>query len=378
MKLCSLLLACLAATAPCGAHDAQAARSGPVPLKRLAVGELGGWMEIELTVGGHAGRWLLDSGASRNLVSPDLARRLGLSSSARPVRADTPRGQLQGVEVELPPLRVGEAEHHGQRALVIAPQALLGVAAAGVDGVLGVPWLEEVRAGLDLRDWSAEFVAGTTADCPDGLAAVALDRYRRLPVITLDTGMRHERYLLDTGSPAGLIRVEADAPVPSTPGLALPGDMRLTVVREAALGPHRRTDVPVTRVASAPLSRAFGGAVRGLAGMAFLDGARWQLDLGRDRLCVELGSFATPGGFGLLPHREGAELRVQSVLPDSPAQHAGLKAGDTIVRWAGLPASRPLVDLWQALQGKEELRLTAGEPAREVTLRRSIFAPAAP
>ena len=376
MKLPPVLLACAFVGSLSGLLDARA-ESELVPLRRLAIGELGGWVELTLTIGDRAGRWLLDTGASRNLVSPHLARQLGLSPSGS-VRADTLLGQVQGGEIELPPLHVGAFKHSGQRALVIAPQELLGVAAEGIDGVLGVPWLDGVQAELDLRAWTATFRAGGMADCPDGLAAVVLARYRTLPVIAIATGTDRERYVLDTGNPGGLIRVEADAPGATTPGLAIPGNMRLTVLREAALGPHKRTDVPVTRLTSAPLKRALGDAAKGLAGTAFMDGARWQLDLARDRLCVEPGSFATPGGFGLVPVRQGEDLRVQFVLPGSPAAQAGLRVGDTIVRWADLPASRPLAELWQALQGREEIGLAVGEPARKLTLKRSIFAPAAP
>lgn len=356
-----------------GAH----ADSGPVPLERIALGELGGWIELAAVVDGHAGRWLLDTGASRNLVSPEVARRLGLTPAGR-VSADTPFGQLQGGEIALPALRVGGLERSGQRALVIELSRLLGAAADGVDGVLGVPWLDGLQAELDLRSWTGIFHSAGSADCPVGLAAVALTRYRTLPVISVAAGLATERYVLDTGNPAGLIRVEADAPGPATPGLAVPGDMRLTVLREAGLGPQTRTDVPVTRLASATLKRALGDAATGLAGTAFIDGARWRLDLARDRLCVESGRFATPGGFGLVPERQAGGLKVQLVLPGSPAEKAGVHAGESITRWAGLPASQPLPALWRAVQGQPAITLGVGEPVRQVTLERAIFAPAAP
>jgi hypothetical protein len=184
--------------------------------------------------------------------------------------------------------------------------------------------------------------------------------------------------VLDSGNPAGLIRIEAEPPVPATPGLILAGEMRLTVLPEAALGPQQRSDVPVLRLTQPALHRALGDAARGLAGTALLDGARWALDLARDRLCVEGGLIATPGGFGLVPERAGAVLRVQQVLPGSPADRAGIRTGEAIVQWAGLPASSPLATLWQALQGRDELTLGVGEPVRELTLRRAIFAPPAP
>ncbi len=356
---------------------AACADSGAVPLQRIALGELGGWIALEASVGGHTGRWLLDSGASRNLVAPALAQRLGLASSGS-VRADTPLGVVQGGEVELPALKVGALERSGQHALVIELARVLGAAAEGVDGVLGVPWLAQAPAEIDLRAWTARFGLDDAAHCPDGLDGVALTRFRTLPVVTLSLSGRPERYVLDSGNPAGLIRIEAEAADAATPGIALPGDQRLTVQRDVALGAQRRSDVPVLRVAAPALQRALGDAARGLAGTALMDGARWRFDLARERLCVEPGRFATPGGFGLVPERNGEALRVQQVLPGGPAERAGLRAGEAIHQWAGLPASRTLAELWQALQGQDELALVAGEPPRALRLQRAIFAPAAP
>ncbi len=370
----SARLAALALAAALAGVGAARADSGPVPLRRVALGELGGWIELTATLGGRSGRWLLDTGASRNLVSPALARQLGLEPAGT-VRAETPLGAVQGGEVTLPPLAVGRYERRDQRALVIEPARLLGPAGEGIDGVLGVPWLDGQRAELDLRSWTGRFGDDDAAACPEALAPVPLARHRTLPVVTLASG---ERYVLDSGNPAGLIRIEAEPPEPATAGLALAGEMRLTVMPEAALGPQRRSDVPVLRLTQSTLRRALGDAARGLAGTALLDGARWALDLAHDRLCVEGGRFATPGGFGLVPERAGALLRVQHVLPGSPAARAGIRPGEAIAQWAGLPASRPLAELWQALQGRDELTLSVGEPVRELSLRRAIFAPAAP
>jgi hypothetical protein len=367
-------LAALALGASLAGIGAARADSGPVPLRRIALGELGGWIELTATLDGRNGRWLLDTGASRNLVSPALARQLGLEPAGT-VRAETPLGAVQGGEVALPPLSVGRYERRDQRALVIEPARLLGPAGDGIDGVLGVPWLAGQRAELDLRRWAGRFGSDDSSPCPEALEPVALTRHRGLPVITLATG---ERYVLDSGNPAGLVRIEAEAPGPATPGIVLAGEMRLTVLPEAALGSQRRSDVPVLRLTQPALHRALGDAARGLAGTALLDGARWALDLARDRLCVEGGRFATPGGFGLVPERAGDMLRIQHVLPGGPAERAGLRAGDPIAQWAGLPASSPLATLWQALQGSEELTLGVGEPVRELTLRRAIFAPPAP
>ena len=365
----------LAAVVLCGAASAQ---SGRVPLTRLSLGEIGGWIALDLELGGQRGRWLIDTGASRNLVSPALARRLGLQPGGT-VIADTVLGQVRGGEVKLPALRLGGFERPAQSALAIELATLIGAASEGIDGVLGVPFLDGVQLDLDLRDWVATFGRSEPSDCPAGSSAVPLTRHRTLPVITLAVGEPAvlQAYVLDTGNPAALVRVVASSPDAATPGLAVPGGHRLTLLPQATIGLQTRTDVPVLRVAAPALVKSFEGRLHGLAGTAFIDGARWRLDLAHDQLCVEAGSVATPGGFGLALERFGGELRLSTILAGGPAAQAGLREGDVVTRWPGGDTGRPLAALWASVQGRDEIVVGVGQPVREVTLRRALFAPPA-
>lgn len=365
----------IAAAALCGAAHAD---SGPVPLTRLSLGEIGGWIMLDLELDSERGRWLIDTGASRNLVSPTLARRLGLQPRGA-VSADTVLGPVRGGEVSLPPLRLGGFERPGQTALAMELATLIGAAAEGIDGVLGVPFLDGLQLDLDLRDWVARFRRSDASACPAGMPTVALTRYRTLPVISVGMGEAAvaQAYVLDTGNPAALVRVEASAPDDATPGLALPGGHRLTLLARATIGAQTRTGVPVVRVTAPALAKGFDGRLQGLAGTAFVDGARWQLDLARNQLCVEESHVATPGGFGLALERRDGALRLSTVLPGSPAAQAGLREGDVVTRWPGGDTGRPLAALWASVQGRDEIVVGVGEPARELTLRRALFAPPA-
>ena len=127
----------------------QAADSGPVPLTRLSLGEIGGWIELPVDVNGQRGRWLIDTGSSRHIVSAAFAQRHGLAERAR-VRADTALGPVQGVEVALPALQIGAHTHAGQTALRLDDLgARVGPAGAGLDGILGVPLLAGVSLGRE-------------------------------------------------------------------------------------------------------------------------------------------------------------------------------------------------------------------------------------
>jgi hypothetical protein len=360
---------------------AKAADSGPVPLTRLSLGELGGWIELSVTVNGQAGRWLLDTGSTRHIVSKAFAERHGLVAGA-PVGAATALGPVQGRAVALPVLHIGAHEHLGQSALRLDDlRALVGAAGEGLDGVLGVPLLAGLAVDLDLRQWTLGLSeAAPAADCPAGSEALALGTHRGLPVVQLRVNEGGpETLLLDTGNPAAVVRIAADQAAAAEPGLALAGGARLALARQVAAGGWQRTSVPVLRMHAPALHRALAPGVTGLVGTALLDGTRWQLHMAQRRACVERGSLALPGGFGLTLAQKGGALVIDSVLVGGPAEAAGLKAGEGVQRWAGGVASEPLRRLWARVQGQAEIELEMqGADARVLRLKRAYFLPPLP
>lgn len=359
-----------------GAQDPAPAR---VPLQRLSLGEIGGWIEVAVEAGGQPGRWLIDTGSTRNLVSPAFAERHALVPRAA-LRADTAIGPVQGAEVTLPGLKLGTFERHGQTALRMDDlRSLVGPAAEGLDGILGAPFLHGAVLDLDLHDWTLNLAAGGPAACPTGSEAVTLGQHRGLPVIEVRiNGQSAESLLLDTGNPAAVVRLAAIEPDATTPGLALPGGARLAVAHTVSVGVLQRTQVPVVRLPAPALRRALGAHISGLAGTALLDGTRWLIDLSQRRACVESRSLPVPGGFGLtLVQREGG-LQIDAVLSGGPAEAAGLRVGEPVSHWVDGPPTGPLRALWARVQGREAIDLRVGADDRAVQLRRAWFAPALP
>jgi hypothetical protein len=135
-----------------------------------------------------------------------------------------------------------------------------------------------VQLDLDLRDGVATFARGDASDCPAGSSAVTLTRHRTLPVITLAVGEPAvpESYVLDTGNRPRWCAWRRARPTPPRPGWPLPGGHRLTPLPRATIGAQIRSAVPVVRVAAPALAKTFEGRLRGLAGTAFIDGARWR------------------------------------------------------------------------------------------------------
>lgn len=367
--LCALLLQASAVRAD----------SGPVPLTRLSLGEIGGWIELPVNVNGQRGRWLIDTGSTRHIVSAAFAQRHGLPERAS-ARADTALGPVQGTEVALPPLHIGTHTHAGQTALRLDDLGtLVGPAGEGLDGILGVPLLAGVSLDLDLVGWTLTITDSVPADCPADTLPLTLGTHRGLPVLDLRVNDGPaQALLLDTGNPAAVVQIEATEPDDTTPGLPLAGGARLALAPRVAVGVWQRTNVPVLRLRAPGLHRALAPRIGGLVGTALLDGAGWRLHMDQRRACVTPNAPGLPGGFGLTLVQRAGGLFVDTVLPGGPAQAAGLQAGDAVQRWAGGGVDAPLRALWARVQGQDEVELRVGPDVRTLRLRRAHFLPRLP
>ena len=139
---------------------------GPVDLKteRNPINSL----NLELTVNGISGPWLVDTGANLSLVSESLATRLGLTPL--PGVAQT-QGGLTGIEnplhvAVLPTLQIGGATLHNV-VLMILPDANIninrGKTSYQINGIVGYPVLEALGVISFLQDGRFEAEAATRA-----------------------------------------------------------------------------------------------------------------------------------------------------------------------------------------------------------------------
>ena len=345
-------------------------RAERIPLQRLSLGDVGGWIEVEVQTDGQPARWIIDTGSTRHIVSRAFAERHSLTPGAR-VQVETTVGPVGGNEVVLPALQLGAWVHTGQTALRIDQlAAVLGPAGEGIDGILGLPLLKGHRLDLNLRDWTLGIAPRGAPGCPDGTSAVELGEHRGLPVIGVTiNGGATESLLLDTGNPAAVVRIEGGSNPRSAPGLALADHVNM--------GALQRTQVPVVQLTAPALHRALAPHVQGLAGTALLDGTRWLIDLDQRLACVEAQRLAVPGGFGLtLVQREG-RVFVETVLPESPGALAGLRSGELVEFWVDGPPTGSLRELWARVQGREVIEVQVGSRER-TRLRRAHFLPALP
>jgi clan AA aspartic protease (TIGR02281 family) len=104
----------------------------------------GGWLAEVVVNESRRARFLVDTGASICVISPELARELGMAPApgAPPIHLQTLSGRTSGSPVTISSLRVGEAEMHDVAAVIHDT-------GPGMDGILGNTFLGRFTVTVD-------------------------------------------------------------------------------------------------------------------------------------------------------------------------------------------------------------------------------------
>jgi Aspartyl protease len=156
---------------------------------------------VELTVNGVQGPWLLDTGANLSVVSKSFAERLGLK--LLPGTAQTTAG-LTGIEnplrvALLPTLQMGGATLHNVVVMVLNDANLninLGKNTYQINGIIGYPVFQALGSITFLRD--GEFVAGDKTGATGGGAPMYM--HGLMPIIECKVEGTDLPFSLDTGA----------------------------------------------------------------------------------------------------------------------------------------------------------------------------------
>jgi predicted aspartyl protease len=393
-------------------QDAKArSDAAPTRLGLLRTADLGGLPTVEVSIAGRSGRWLIDTGASRHVISPAVGRDLGLASHGER-DVTTLGGRATLAEVDLPEMQVSGWSLPPASAWIAPLDGYWMPTGEVVEGILGAPawrrgtWhLDFANERLMIAATSATSAAAPVLAASGPVAArqaavqatLPLDLRDGLPVIDLALGHRPAgRFLVDTGfagtllihaRAAGALVQQAEAAGQSLPSLAvdeLAGRVtarfaRMEAVRVGELTLH---DVPIaleTR-SSARRGRAFD-ALAGLVGSAFLESAGLTLDVAAGRLGLHWsgGAPSWPGGWGFgLQARGPGHMRIGSVIAQGPAGLAGLRPGADLLAVDARPLDGLTPStLWARLRHQEEVTLEVRQDGavRSVRLRRDRFFP---
>jgi hypothetical protein len=158
-------------------------------------------MNVDLTVNGVQGPWLLDTGANLSVVSKSFAERLGLKFLPGVAQA---QGGLTGIEnplrvALLPTLQMGGASLHNVVVMVLDDANLninLGKQAYQINGIIGYPVFQILGTITFLHD--SEFEAGDEAR-PAGTGA-RMYMNHLTPIVECKVEGRDLPFSFDTGA----------------------------------------------------------------------------------------------------------------------------------------------------------------------------------
>lgn len=380
MALCGFVLLCLLLTAGCRTP------AGPKPgrtqlharLVEISAQVIGNLVVVE-TQWDKSGPWrfLVDTGSSTTLVSPEFAARHATSRAARRVPTVRVRS-ADGRSTTLSPvtirrIQLGDAEFERVECLVYDLAELSAHLGLRIDGVIGFPFFRETILTLDYPQSRLILMTAGNPPLVPG-SRLAFDAGAKVPLIPVGLGERTLLALIDSGSdsplnlnPAGLdLRFASEPRSGATVGTML-GDRRQVIGRldqTLQLGDYR---LPQPIVDLTDNLSSIGGEILRHFTVTF-DQVRGVATFHRDTTAP----IATPPkrSSGISFSKTAAYWRVAGVIPRSPAQQRGLKEGDLVVRINGEPVAqwdlrrfRQLVGLvseieFTLLDGREELLLT--------------------
>jgi predicted aspartyl protease len=353
----------------------------PAPL-RLQMRVLKGKIFVDVVVNGRPVEAMVDSGASYSGLDLGLAAFLGIEASGRRVALRHVHGSSTGRWAQ--DVKLAVAGVAMTRAMMVTDFSLLTESVLHpITVLLGADFLAGYVAEFDF-DAGVLILHARGGFAPlSGAALLPLTRPRGLagdgtpmtaPIVVEGTPVQA---LIDTGSQSPLIvspsvarrlKLLSDRRVSTSPigGIGGVAAGRITSLKSLVLGRQAFVDVPV-QVTARDLS-----SVDANLGLEVLSRFHLWLDLGGGRMWLGARAAQPPfprnliGFFGL-PDGDQA-IRVTFVAKDSPADAAGLRAGDIVTLIDGKPANAAQQAMADAQAGTRLVLTLAGGQTRALTL----------
>jgi predicted aspartyl protease len=372
----ALALLAMAVAAPAGASPR------PAPAEGAAVEQgwiaftpaPGGTILFDMSLNGQPVRALLDTGATRSIVSTALAQRLGLPLQASHIVSAT-GGPVSLAAAGGIRLQVGPVVATDMVINVADLAALVASLGAQFDVVLGMDVLG--RRALDI-DFAAHrfLLAASGLDLPGATPFPLRFSTPNRIVHWIEAPLTNSapmRLHIDTGSdgyleltPAAAARLDRQG-VRSTTlasrGLAGLAIEELITLPRLTLGPLPLSDVPIT--IEAPGGFIASRRVDGLIGMPMLSGFHSVIDFPAGRVLLLANPSSMPPAprstAGLQFDYHDATLEVIHVMANSPAAAAGWRPGDCIRAVDGVAVA-------DVRRDRRTAGWSRGAPGRIVTL----------
>jgi hypothetical protein len=390
MRLSPLRAATPLAAVASFASFASFAFAQPTPVASVPFRIEGGLAFFDATVNGRPAALVFDTGAPEISLDPTLVDRAGV----RVTRAA--RGANGVGEGRADSIRIGGALLVGEAVRVRSFAALNDGNGATRPPLLGVVGTSFFRRFVARFDFAAQrldlFDPATYAYAGPG-AVLPVTFVQDKPVVRASLALGDGRaadatLFVDAGSANGVVLLTPQyakragiggdgARVLEVAGgrtLYGSGTDRVTRLPAATVGAVRLTQPVVT--VSEGLAAAIGTLADGTIGLAVLSRTTMILDYARSRIILEPGPgfdapFAYPNVSGLQFQRRDGALVVRHVIAGSPADSAGVKAGDELVAIDDAPVGRdtptPVPQLRDA-GATRRLTVRRGGETRTVTI----------
>ena len=319
---------------------------------------------VNVSIAGKSRDFLVDSGASDCVISPEMASELGLSVSREKAMVKSAAGDRVPIPMALlPSMQIGKAEFHNVPVFVYDLNSIRGHF-PGLEGVVGFSIFRDATVTFDYPGKSLTITPGPTLQSKDP-SCVPMTTRTGVPRIPL-RGRGHEVPLdVDTGSTGG-IEINPGKLGMRTNAPTQPGGL------SASIGQSYRTGV--TRVVGSlylgsveiadPIVEVTNGDFR--VGGEVLQNTILSLDQPAKLARVSFGKtsllpFLNKPRKLVSPSRIGTGIGfgrgwvVVDVVPDSPAHQAGVKVGDLCVSVEGRSTEGLADSYQQLLQSKHAL-----------------------
>jgi hypothetical protein len=353
------------------------------PLIVLPAQSIGGYLIIEAKWDRSGPyHFLIDTGSSVTLVSPEFAKRYAAKNAPPSVAPEVHVKSASGESVLLPPttlrrLELGDARFEDVPALISDCTPISAHLGVKIDGILGFPLFRETLLTLDYPHSRVVLNPAYSAPLQPG-ATIPFNNASRTPLIPIQLGDTTFIALVDSGSdaplslnPVGLHFTYAVTPRSGPTVSTLAGDHTQQVGRltdTLTIGSYAlpRPLIEVTDELS-----AIGGKVLKNFIVTF---NQEQNQVTFYRETTEAIAFGPSRSTGLSFSKTPVYWRVAGVIPDSPAAAAQVQLGDLITRINGEPVAQwDLRRYEQLVAAAPDIMFTFLNGTRETNVTLKVF-----
>jgi hypothetical protein len=302
---------------------------------------------------------LVDTGGL-NMLTPQAARRLGLASEGKMAATGAGAEKVDMAFARGRTLTVGDVELAQPLFYVIEVGPLADVLGEDFDGLVGFELFHRLAVRIDYAQQRLTLSSPADFSAPAGATSVPFEMKGRIPIVRGEIDGLPARFSVDTGARNSITTnapftrdhklVERYRPrFETVTGWGVGGPIRAQPVRlkEVKIGDVRVTDVVGDLFSSDKGAFADRDTSANLGG-GILHRFVVTFDYAGHRMFLEPRAKEMREPYdrtGIISMRAGEAMRLVAVTPGSPAERAGLRAGDRIVAIDGAPvASRRLAE----------------------------------